>query len=1221
MTDYFSQIFDEVDEDDALELETQKSYYQRLFGTSAPEPEDEYKPIAFQEMLSGAFSEEYLSQLPEPAPFDVSQLPGGYDFVTPMEAFRAVLGPAVAPMVWSNQLQAAYERNIQGLRGERPTQLYLPEFSNYEQAANSEYVNPEDPSLSMEYKSRIFAGQFGSPLRGIEEAIRGPETDENQFFTSGRATVPDTPEQSADYLRAAGRGMQHAASTFGIGQPAGDMVARGLGHAASELAPLGAALYNEQAISEMMSDPLLMVDFYLGSQFAKGLRLGNRFLINRSPVYAETARGINAVLVSPIAESANRLASKASREVYRFTRPFTGESAWQVERAAQQAGVAEEKLRRTVGGSWETPFFGEEIAPRFTSMTEKAPADLQDIYGRMGRVERVTLEESLVAEDLMGEYVRNAFPDLPVDAQNQIGQRIRFNLEQSARLPETDRLMGIPTQDIIGDKGYMLHLFTPEANRARGLSATWARRLAQRSENILGRELTQTLHRRRLRGTIMDYNEMAASGRVGFMDGQLTVLGTDEVIKKWGKDVVPEGFHRVNKLFNDNDRVLTLGRFSRSVQAHSAAGFLREASINPAFLSDAGPTIADKLGAAEFQRTFGRLGEDLSNIASNVKWKDPETLSAVVHYTQVFMDLQKRPEPYLRMMDRVVALWKGLTLTPFMPYHVRNAVGGMNNAFMSGKADIFDAIDAIFPSRRAEWSLEFERLGLHRRGQVSQAWASSADTGYIRSFDGTQMESGWNRLNPLHNDFIGKTVAEAIENHQRRTSFFGARRRAMSIREAEGMVYKYHFDYADVPQWFQIGTPLRRTSAFPIWTMKNIPVQLEHLFTTPAHFGFKGRYMNLSEQAAYADWRDMPEFVREGAGFAVPGMDPNRPLFFRPENFDPAASLSEVSDPRRFVWELFNPFITVPIEQLTPTVSTGGEAGTMTAAPLGPLVNPDKVPQARATGYQQFFGRPIYRPWVDWNPAMPIVGDTHMPWWAQRIDHAARSFLRFYSEASTAIREGQRMAEGTSAYDPGEYGARRFFGLPLFAANRDQVIYYALKDNDRNLEALWQEARDANERKEPTHASTLDDLKWSYLQRIAYLSHGTFMEVNPWDGTPRPWGDIARDGEHAIQGRRDNYRDLLQTFNLLFYGRVSWEAAAGYKHDPIPLDQSEMDFLVEMFDANINSYITVVAGLAELGEEMNLGGEQGYADKFGEGRPEDHTEWYEDIMKRYETEE
>lgn len=1072
--------------------------------------------------------------------------------------WQEALGWLTAPGVYGNQMMAFIGRNLEGVRGDRPTEFYPPNLSTWEEAKRGIY--PEEEDIGLAFSTRFSLGGLSIPWQ-IERMIRGPETDETQFLTSGRLLTPDDFEQASGIIGATENLVEQAVMQGTLGFDPFPMAR--IDPQPGIIGTLVSGLWNEQVIGEIASDPLVLLEgFNVGRRAIDAATVGIDTM-NRMAGGFRAAQPSHALtrIMSSSADMAHSVTGLYWRRAHRVARGITGPGRY-------AEGLEAERLLETRGALAEalpTEELFTETIPRITSIIETAPRILREELS----LARGTLGEPGAHVDLF-DHISRAFPDIGEPAQRTIADFVNDVWKSGEDLLHAEQYMGLPVRELAGDQGYILHMTAPEARQARFASmADWQRRalnynIDNMPDNVLGRELTLTAHERTLRESISHYNALAREGRIGYVGGELKILGAD--------DAIPEGWQAVDKLMVDDPFELMMARFSRHTRTVNAAQFLEEVSRNPGITgSGRGPTIEGLIesikgwGRGEYNRTFARLGDNLQHIAETVKWDNFATAFGVMDQLRLMQDFASRPRPLLALTDRVVSGWRAMTLTPFMSYHSRNYVGGMNNAWLSG-ADFIDVADALFPTRGRSapiWE-EFRRMGLDLRGEVHQLTSAIDDAAYVGTLEGTQIQSGWHRLNPFDRDFAGRTVGSAIENNQRFTTFYSARRRGQTIQQAADLTYKYHFDYADVPPWFARGTWARRLSAFPTWTMKNIPLQLEHLVTTPTHFAWRGRLIN--QMYANAEPEPVQEFIQEGGGFPLPGGGS-----FRPENFDPAASLIEPLQPFDFVRQMINPFLVEPIQQAVPTVETGGYGGPSTTVPAG---FGSEAPEIEMTGYDYFRERPIVRDYANWPEWMPVVGGENMPPFMQRADHFLRSFIRLYGETTGVIREATRMVEGESPYTPTEYGQRRMLGIPYFTDIPAQTVYFQNRDLSREIRVLYDDIKTLENQGEEIPAEMLSNLNEQYTRRMALLAHGTFMEIDPWTGEPRPWMDVERESDYTIQGKRDLYREFIQTGYLMLYGRRG--PGTEQLHPPMPLEDSEELAITELMVSALDGYMVLL---------------------------------------------
>lgn len=966
---------------------------------------------------------------------------------------------------------------------------------------------------------------------------------------------------------------------------------------------LSTTLMNEQMIAEISNDPLIIWE-----SFMVGKHIANT--VAKTAGRGRAAAPFLEWSIGGLADIYDRAVSGATRRVYHLARPIMSDVKWsaylEYERLLNQQTAIVRSINKRGKNmtNAEKNILWEEI----NNAVENAPPSVYDPFMEVGETEARAAhtgwgDDIVEAQLTLGEmpdpldYAKKLFPEMDDETQLIIARTMQDQWILGGKLPEMQRLGGIPTVNWAGDAVHVKHTLTREAREALNKSDPgWEDVLFENPTNVLGDAIVAPAKQRTFRETIRTGNDWAARGDVWAHEGKLLV----------NPDKVPEGAVRINKLFEDNMFFNAHSRFVRSGRAMGAAQFLREAAGNVALTGEGAGAktifeIAEKsqykrFQSGDYQRTFGALGGDLEDIAKNTKWKDAKTAEDVMQWMMMMQDVGRDPAPWRVVMANTVSAWRALTLTPFMPYHIRNTIGGLNNAFMSGKSDVFDALDAITGARlHPEWDDAFNRAGGNVSGEIRNMAHANMDMGYIRPFDGTPTRS-WFRtaFDPSYDSYWGKTVGQAIENHQRRTLYFGCRKRGMSHEDSMDMVYKYLFDYADVPTWFGPGTIPRAISAFPTWTSKNIPIQLEHMWKTPIQFGLRGRVIGQYQKAS-GD-QPTPEWMIEQQGFSIPGpVQEGMAMYFTPENFDPAASVTEwlgwippliqgdmqgardeVID---MLEDLFNPFVTYPVDITTPVAELGGRGEPTRTVPLSPRATTEG--EATGWGFDHFRGKEIYQAYRSYNP---LLGGGKMGRGMQHVDYALRKFFRAYNEGSRLLRQ----------YQEDEVSVLPLFGLPFKSASTDQTIYFNLKENDLAIGRIHKQIEN-----QETTAGQADQLRDLYLERLAILGHGTFLQLDPFTGEPRPWLDVAQDGEYTMQGRKDYWRDVLHTTWLLFYGKRTIDS--NYIHGGIEMTDQEKEFFAALLDGAIKSYGIVMEEQARLGEVDE------------EGMPIDIAQEYKDI--------
>ena len=166
--------------------------------------------------------------------------------------------------VYGGATRAAIQQNVEGLRGERARRLYLPDYPTWNEAMSGQYAQPEQAGLAMSQFADSLMGMPGMNIgMQIERMIRGPETAENQFITSGRAITPDTFEQAYETIKDFSEMINFQGTSVALlpNPETGKLelqevpVTVGI---PEWIQAIAAGLWNEQTISQIQSDPLII---------------------------------------------------------------------------------------------------------------------------------------------------------------------------------------------------------------------------------------------------------------------------------------------------------------------------------------------------------------------------------------------------------------------------------------------------------------------------------------------------------------------------------------------------------------------------------------------------------------------------------------------------------------------------------------------------------------------------------------------------------------------------------------------------------------------------------------------------------------------------------------------------------------------------------------------------------------------------------------------------
>ena len=826
------------------------------------------------------------------------------------------------------------------------------------------------------------------------------------------------------------------------------------------------------------------------------------------------------------------------------------------------------------------------------------------------------------------DEMRGEFPMMPEAAIEHSAHLMNDRITTDALQLAYANIKGIPMSSL-NDIQYIYHLTTPGARTALRSAVgdmtgdaleEWYR--AQGSlQNVLGKEISGLIHGRTIRKPLEAINKYSEAGRAGYVRGKpgmylLEPGKFDEALLRQGTlkvdgKVIGDWIPIKGNIFETDVFTLGMARDARTVRAVMPLDFMREAgtTFGTTVAKPGYHTIHGVMSGTEWKQTFEAMekavnaakktGQPLSEslqtteklleVAKKTYFPDTQTVKAVMAHYNMFRAVERKPGLVLRWAARFKRLWGPMTLTSWTSTANRNLIGGMiiNLQDLGAAAPYFifkaasginRGVDVLEPARHGLFRGNFT-TEIYRAGRGTLDVTPLAPTSLGSFFKGLASKKTWFpwkmgdeggflqrlRATDANEMYWGNTLYQYIDHHQRYVSYLGNKARGMNPKDAVRASKKLHIDYADVPPWYN---ELRPLLAFPTWACKMLPIQAKLLWENPAWYSMAARHAIHSQEATGFDPTLTPEIIKEGGGFGVPTMDPDQPLWFRPENFDPIAIWSDISDPFKFGYDMFNPLVSEPIEQAMQAKRTAGYGGPSSWDPKVPLITSG----GESVGYDPFLDRPIVRGYTEFNKALPLVGGKKMPAWAQRVDHAMRGFLRHYSEFSSVIKTAQRdylEQEENIA----EIAARRGMGIPTIWQDMNRVVYFNLRGVDQDIH---QEETRSTQRPE-----VLKDL---YLQKLALLAHGTFAQQDPFSDDLRHWADYGREeDEFTLAGRRPMWQSAIETCWLLLMGSRSPMGAFELQQE-IPLDQTEEDYLEGLLYRLLDTYQIEVGNAAARGE-------------------------------------
>jgi len=271
------------------------------------------------------------------------------------------------------------------------------------------------------------------------------------------------------------------------------------------------------------------------------------------------------------------------------------------------------------------------------------------------------------------------------------------------------------------------------------------------------------------------------------------------------------------------------------------------------FLDDVGRTFGSQVNPGYYEQ----LPDVVTKLNPSLKdlWFDPEVAGEISRTTIQYIN-PKQAQTFIKMFDSMQNLWKRWTLAPFPKYHLRNIVGNTWNNFLA------DVSPQNYPKAQAiqmygkfkgkgnilEKTAIRELQGLGITTDMANDIITQAEkTGVLgRGWYGGDIETTIEQS--LKGSGIiqkGMAFGSTIENNARLAHFLdrvdkaGMLKRGMSISDdvalkSASSVKKYLFDYGDLTAFEK--QVMKRLMPFYTWTRKNVPLQLENIWTQPQKF-------------------------------------------------------------------------------------------------------------------------------------------------------------------------------------------------------------------------------------------------------------------------------------------------------------------------------------------------------------------------------------------------
>lgn len=256
---------------------------------------------------------------------------------------------------------------------------------------------------------------------------------------------------------------------------------------------------------------------------------------------------------------------------------------------------------------------------------------------------------------------------------------------------------------------------------------------------------------------------------------------------------------------------------------------------------------------------------------------------------------EKELKEAFQIWDKMTGWWKAFATVWRPGFHARNAFSNFWNMFLGGWRDPKSMFEAGMILNKPE---SVERIA----GYTGREILALADSFGVRKsgFIGTDIAEAVERVvqpsaNPLSVTGpvarLGSKVGSTIEDHARLTFFIDGLKQGMDPAAAAMRVKKYLFDYKDLTR-IEKGF-FRRMLPFYTWTRKNIPLQLEILFTRPGVVSALEKVRTNAErgQDDPLERKFVADWIRESFGIPVRRTADGKTEYFLLKGWVPTADL------------------------------------------------------------------------------------------------------------------------------------------------------------------------------------------------------------------------------------------------------------------------------------------------------------------------------------------
>jgi hypothetical protein len=254
----------------------------------------------------------------------------------------------------------------------------------------------------------------------------------------------------------------------------------------------------------------------------------------------------------------------------------------------------------------------------------------------------------------------------------------------------------------------------------------------------------------------------------------------------------------------------------------------------------------------------------------------------------------KQIPAFLRGFDKVTNLWKATATTMKPGFHLRNAMSNSFNMWLGGVspasmpkryAEAIGMMTGKIPAKIGEYAgpdliNKMKEYGVMGRefgfvGDLGDATTEALDAG-LKPLS-TKIKEGaltlgvkpalsaWNSA--------GKTIGANVEDASKVALFLDRVRKGDTAEDAALAVKKYLFDYQELSDPER--NVLRRVVPFYTWLRKNVPLQLEHLYSDTGKFGHVAAAYNETEglakdEGVSVDPSNRPDFLKKLGAVQMP---------------------------------------------------------------------------------------------------------------------------------------------------------------------------------------------------------------------------------------------------------------------------------------------------------------------------------------------------------------